>query len=44
MVFVVKGTSLFNNMYAKPTCLCWRRGWSLPGCLSYPVVHLHPKL
>ena len=37
-------TSLFKNFYAKPTFLCWHRGWSLPGCLSSSVILLHPKL
>ena len=40
---LTKLVSLFQNIYAKPTFLCWHWGWSQPGCLSSSVVILCPK-
>jgi len=43
---LIELVSVFQNIYAKPTILCWHWWWLLPECLSssVTVVLLHPKL
>ena len=41
---LIELVSLSQNIYPKPTFLCWHWGWSLPGYSSSSVVLLHPKL